>query len=67
MHVYTVCTLLAAKISSICDGTATASPPVHLPTSHRLSMLREVTSAELRMFILAAAPKTCELEPMPHS
>src|SRR6218665_3188124 len=54
---------IAAKISSIRD--ATAPPPVHLPTSHRLSSLREITSAELRMFILAAAPKTCEFDPMP--
>src|SRR6218665_2024496 len=56
---------ITAKISSIRDATATAPPPAHLPTSHRLSSLREVTSAELRMFILAAAPKTCELGPMP--
>ena len=55
---------ITAKISSIRDATATAPPPVHLPTSHRISSLRKVTSAELRMFILAAVPKTCELDPM---
>src|SRR6218665_146669 len=56
---------ITAKISSIRDATATAPPPVHLPTSHCLSSLREITRADLRMFILAAAPKTCELDPMP--
>src|SRR6218665_1558302 len=55
---------ITAKISSIHNSTATAPPPVHLPTSHCLSSFREVASAELRMFILAAAPKTCELDPM---
>src|SRR6218665_1140979 len=53
---------ITAKVSSILDATATAPP---LLICHRPSSLREVTSAELGMFILAAAPKTCELDPMP--
>jgi len=46
------------------DATATAPLPVHLCTSHHLSTFRQVTDADLRMFILAAT-MTSELDPMP--
>src|SRR6218665_1087562 len=56
---------LAAKVSSIREATSAAPPPDYPPTSHRLSTLHEVTSAELRMLIVTSAPKTCELDPVP--
>src|SRR6218665_3312435 len=56
---------LAAKVSSIREATSAAPPPDYPPTSHRLSTLREVTNAELRMLIVTLAPKTCELDPVP--
>lgn len=56
---------LSSKITSIRESTSAASPPDYAPTDCRFSTLREVTSAELRSLIVASAPKTCELDPVP--
>src|SRR6218665_532186 len=54
-----------AKIVSIRSATASSPPPEFSVTYARLSVLREITSLEQRNLIMAAAPKTCELDPVP--
>src|SRR6218665_2096217 len=54
-----------AKIVSIRSATASSPPPEFSVTDARLSVLREITSLELQNLIVAAAPKTCELDPVP--
>ena len=54
-----------AKVSSIRDATSASAPPEFSVTDHRLTVLNEVTGLELRELILASAPKTCELDPVP--
>src|SRR6218665_1926524 len=42
-------------------------PPEFPPTVHRMAMLREISSVELRSFIMLSAPKSCELDSLPAS
>src|SRR6218665_1999307 len=53
-----------AKVQTIRDDTA-GSPPTFPSTTCSLSAVTAITPAELRHIIIAAAPKSCELDPLP--
>src|SRR6218665_795994 len=42
-------------------------PPEFPPTVHRMATLREISSVELRSFIMSSASKSCELDSLPAS
>ena len=54
-----------SKILAIREATAGSPPPSFPSTDFSLSDLSPVSSQELRRIILASAPKTCELDPLP--
>ena len=53
------------KVQSVREATAGCPPPTFPPTNCGLSILSPVTGEELRRTILASAPKTCNLDPVP--
>jgi exonuclease III len=53
------------KVRSVREATAGCPPPIFPSTNCGLSTLSPVTSEELRRTILASAPKTCNLDPLP--
>src|SRR6218665_2277898 len=55
------------KVLDVRKDTANSPPPVFPPTSFDLSTLAPVTATDLRRLILASAPKSCELDPLPTS
>ena len=55
----------SAKVQNIRDATAGSPPPAFPPTTSSLSDVNAVDREELRRIILAAAPKSCELDPLP--
>src|SRR6218665_2088092 len=54
-----------AKVQTIRDDTADSPPPPFPSTTCILSAVTAITPAELRRIIIAAAPKSCELDPLP--
>src|SRR6218665_2599454 len=54
-----------AKVQTIRDDTAGSPPPTFPSTTCILSAVTAITPAELRRIIIAAAPKSCELDPLP--
>src|SRR6218665_69488 len=54
-----------AKVQTIRDDTAGSPPPTFPSKTCILSAVMAITPAELRHIIIAAAPKSCELEPLP--
>src|SRR3984885_7387921 len=55
----------SAKVQNIRDATAGSPPPAFPPTTPSLFDVNAVDREELRRIILAAAPKSCELDPLP--
>src|SRR6218665_1153668 len=54
-----------AKVQAIRDDTAGSPPPTFPSTTCILSAVAAIAPAELRRIIIAAAPKSCELDPLP--
>src|SRR6218665_3007085 len=54
-----------AKVQTIRDDTAGSPPPTFPSTTCSLSAVTAIPPAELRHIIIAAAPKSCELDPLP--
>src|SRR6218665_2852973 len=59
--------VFTTKVLNVRKDTANSPPPVFPPTSFDLSTLAPVTATDLRRLILASAPKSCELDPLPTS